>query len=67
MFGLEKIKIDKELYRKVKECAQALGYSSADEFAAHVLEKEVDRLRQEKEAEHDQEIERRLRGLGYIS
>jgi hypothetical protein len=39
MFG-HKIKLDNDLYEKLKKCADAAGYSSAAEFAVHVLEKE---------------------------
>jgi len=39
-----KIAVDSELYAQLKQCAEAGGYSSPEEFAIHVLEKEVDRL-----------------------
>jgi hypothetical protein len=64
MFG-PKIKLDRELYERLKECATIAGYSSAREFAAHVLEREVERLT-EGEAD-EEEVKRRLKGLGYMS
>jgi hypothetical protein len=43
MFG-HKIKLDSDLYEKLKKCADAAGYSSAAEFALHVLERETGRI-----------------------
>ena len=63
MFG-PAIKLDKELYDRVKRCAKAGGYSSPKEFIQHVLERE---LAQFEEASSDEDITEKLRGLGYIS
>jgi metal-responsive CopG/Arc/MetJ family transcriptional regulator len=63
MFG-SKVKIDKVLLKKIKRAADLQGYSSVDEFIAHVLEKEIATLEQQ---ESEQELKRRLKGLGYIS
>ncbi len=63
MFG-NRIKLEKDLYEKAKEIAKAGGYSSVDEFVNHLVEKEVSKLDGAKEEE---EIKRRLQGLGYIS
>lgn len=41
MFG-RKISVDSELYEQLKQCAEAGGYSSPEEFAIHSLEKAVD-------------------------
>jgi hypothetical protein len=41
----------------------AAGYSSPEEFVEHVLEREIAKL---EDAQTDQEIVRRLKGLGYI-
>jgi hypothetical protein len=62
MFG-GKIKIDKALYDRVKAVADKAGYSSVDEFITNVLEKELAKL---EDAETDEQLEERLRGLGYI-
>lgn len=59
-----KVKLDRRLLRRVKEYAQIAGYSSAEEFITHALEKELAAL---EEAESEDEIRRRLQGLGYIS
>jgi len=57
------IKLNKELWEKVKKCAAAGGYSSPEEFVEHVLEKELASL---DESESDEEIARKLKGLGYL-
>jgi metal-responsive CopG/Arc/MetJ family transcriptional regulator len=62
MFGV-KVKIEKALYERVKAVADKAGYSSADEFITNVLEKELAKL---EDAETDEQLEERLRGLGYI-
>ena len=59
-----KIKIDKDLMDKVAKYAAMAGYSSAEEFVTHCLEKEVAKL---EEADSEEEIEKKLKGLGYIS
>lgn len=59
-----KVKIDKDLFDKVKKLAEMSGYSSADEFVAHCLEKEVAKL---EEADSEEEIKKKLKGLGYLS
>ena len=58
------IKLNKDLYEKVKRCADAAGYSSADEFVIHVLEKELARIYEDEQS--DEEIVRKLKGLGYL-
>ena len=63
MFG-SKIKINKELMDKIKKYAEIAGYSSPEEFIIHALEKEIAKL---DEADSDEDVKKRLRGLGYIS
>ncbi len=63
MFG-NKVKLEKDLLARVKKCADIAGYSSVDEFITHALEKELSRL---EDADSEEEIRKRLRGLGYIS
>ncbi len=58
-----KLKIDKALYERVVRAAAIAGYSSVDEFVSHVLEKEAAR---HEGAADDADVEKRLRGLGYI-
>ncbi len=57
------IKLNKALWAKVKKCAEAGGYSSPQEFVEHVLEKELAKL---DTSASDEEIARKLRGLGYL-
>lgn len=63
MFG-SKIKLDKELLKKVRYYAELAGYSSVEEFITHALEKEIERL---EESDSEEEIKKKLKGLGYIS
>jgi metal-responsive CopG/Arc/MetJ family transcriptional regulator len=62
--GKAKIKLDKNLLEKVKKYAQMSGYSSAEEFVSHCLEKEIAKL---EESDSEEEIKKKLKGLGYIS
>ena len=61
---MAKVKIDSHLYDRVKRVADIAGYTSADEFIVHVIEKELTRL--EAADDDEKKIEERLRGLGYI-
>lgn len=61
-----KIKIEESLYEKVKILAEKAGYSSPDEFVAHMLEREINQPGQAQDLD-DQEVLDRLKGLGYIS
>ncbi len=67
MFG-HRIKIDDDLFEKVRKCSAAAGYSSPEEFVIHVLEKETARLLQPegKDRDPEEEVRKRLQGLGYI-
>jgi hypothetical protein len=49
---------------RVSRCAEAGGYASAQEFIEHVLEKELARI--EEETHSNEDIMRKLQGLGYI-
>lgn len=57
------VKLEKALFNRIKKCAEVAGYSSAEEFVVHVLEKEMSQL---EDAESDEEIAKKLQGLGYI-
>lgn len=63
MFG-SGVKLDKDLLRRVKRYSDLAGYSSVQEFITHALEKELAVL---EEADSEEEIRKRLKGLGYIS
>ena len=64
MFGSNKVKLDKEVMDKVRRYAALAGYSSPEEFVMHALEKEIAKL---EDADSEEEIKKRLKGLGYIS
>ncbi len=51
------------MYERLTKAALRAGYASTDEFVKHVLEREVANL---EEASAEEEVEKQLRGLGYI-
>jgi hypothetical protein len=54
-----KIELDKALFAKVKEHAEANGYSSPEEFVIHLIEREL--------AGSDPEgTPSKIKGIGYI-
>jgi hypothetical protein len=59
-----KVKIDKVLLDKIRKYAEMSGYSSVEEFITHCLEKEVAKI---EDADSEEEIKKKLKGLGYIS
>jgi len=63
MFG-SGIKLHKALVARVKRYADLAGYSSVDEFITHVLEKELAKL---EGSDSEEDIKKKLKGLGYIS
>ena len=60
---MPKIKIDDNLYDRVKKIAQVAGYASAEEFIVHIIEKELGQL---EKSDDEKAVLERLRGLGYI-
>lgn len=63
MFG-SGIKLDKGLVARAKRYADLAGYASVDEFITHILEKELAKL---DGSDSEEEIKKKLKGLGYIS
>jgi hypothetical protein len=63
MFG-SGLKLDKALVARAKRYADLAGYSSVDEFITHVIEKELAKL---EGSDSEEEIKKKLKGLGYIS
>jgi hypothetical protein len=63
MFG-RGIRLDKALLARAKRHADLAGYSSVDEFVTHVIEKELARI---DASESEEEIRKKLKGLGYFS
>ena len=64
MFNTTKVKLDSSLVERVRKLADIAGYSSPEEFITHALEKELALL---EDAEDEEEIKKRLQGLGYMS
>jgi metal-responsive CopG/Arc/MetJ family transcriptional regulator len=62
--GKAKVKLDKDLLEKVKKFSELSGYSSVEEFVTHCLEKEIAKL---EDSDSEEEIKKKLKGLGYIS
>ncbi|MHC4232312.1 MAG: hypothetical protein ACYSQY_12315 [Planctomycetota bacterium] len=60
---MAKIKIDSNLYDRLKKVTEVAGYSSVDEFIVHMIEKELEQI---EVPDDDKAVEERLRGLGYI-
>ncbi len=63
MFG-SKIKIDPALLDKARKYSEIAGYASVDEFITHLLERELAQL---ETADSEEEIKKKLKGLGYLS
>jgi hypothetical protein len=62
--GQAKIKLDKGLLEKIKKLAALAGYSTPQEFITHCLEREIAKL---EESDSEEEVKKKLKGLGYIS
>jgi predicted DNA-binding protein len=60
---MPKIKIEQSMYDRLAELSGKAGYSSVDEFVTHIIERELEKFQ---DATDDQQVEERLRGLGYI-
>jgi hypothetical protein len=58
-----KIKIEPALFERAQRAAQTAGYSSVDEFVAHCVENELQKLKTD---EAEGQVADQLRGLGYI-
>jgi metal-responsive CopG/Arc/MetJ family transcriptional regulator len=57
------IKLNSDLWQRVEQHAKEAGYSSPQEFVEHLLEKELAKYEDEQSR---QEVDRRLKGLGYL-
>jgi hypothetical protein len=57
------IKLKPELWDRITKYAAKAGYSAPEEFVEHVLDRELAKL---EEALKRDEVDRRLRGLGYL-
>ncbi len=57
------VKLKKDLWERVKRCAAVAGYASPEEFVEHVLDKELSKI---ETSASDEEILKKLKGLGYL-
>ena len=64
MFSYTKVKLEKSLIERIRRFSEIAGYSSPEEFITHALEKELAQL---EDADSEEEIKKRLQGLGYMS
>ncbi len=60
---MAKIKIDSNLFDRMKKATEVAGYSSVEEFVTHIIEKELTKYETSKS---DEKVADQLRGLGYI-
>jgi hypothetical protein len=65
MFGGDKVKLDKDLLAKIRKYSGIAGYATPEEFVHHVLEREIAKF--EEGGDSEDEIRKRMQGLGYIS
>ncbi len=63
--GRKKVKLDAELHKKAANYARKAGYASVDEFIEHVVQKEIAKI--EELGASAEQVEKQLRGLGYIA
>jgi hypothetical protein len=59
-----KIKLDKDLVAQARAVAEAMGYSSVEEFITHTVESAVAQMAESTDSE---ELKEKLKGLGYIA
>ena len=64
MFGGPKIKLDRAVYERAKQVADIAGYATVEEFITHIVERELQNF---DDAQSDEDIKKKLQGLGYIS
>jgi hypothetical protein len=62
-FGKRRISVDRALYERAARFAAQAGYASVAAFVTHMLERELHHL---EEAQDEEQVRKRLEGLGYI-
>jgi hypothetical protein len=60
-----KLKIDSATIERIRKVSRIGGYSSPEEFVIHIIERELDTL-DPSEGESEEEIRKKMEGLGYI-
>jgi hypothetical protein len=64
MLSKTTVKLNKSLCQRAAQCAGKAGYSSLEEFVEHTIEKEIARF---EEADSKADVEKKLKGLGYLA
>ena len=64
MFGSNRIKLDPHLLERAQRAATRGGYATVEEFITHAIERACAAL---DDSGNDDELKRRLKGLGYLS
>ena len=64
MLSKTTVKLNKPLCQRAVQCAGKAGYSSLEEFVEHLIEKELARS---EVADSKAEVEKKLKGLGYLA
>ncbi len=64
MLSKTSIKLNKSLCQRAAQCAHKAGYSSLEELVEHLLEKELARS---ETADSKEDVEKKLKGLGYLA
>ena len=60
-----KLKLDGETIERIRKVSEVGGYSSPEEFVIHIIERELDAL-DPGSVESEEDIRRKMEGLGYI-
>ncbi|MCK4505911.1 MAG: hypothetical protein KAW14_09855 [Candidatus Aegiribacteria sp.] len=60
-----KLKLDSETIERIRKVSEVGGYSSPEEFVIHIIERELDTL-DPTSGESEEDIRRKMEGLGYI-
>jgi len=63
----KKIVLDKELFERASRFAQEKGYSDLAEWVTDLIEEEMKRGEGSPGGKEEDEVKKRLQGLGYIS
>jgi hypothetical protein len=63
MLSKSTVKLNRSLWERAKFAAEKAGYSSAEEFIEHAIEKE---LAQHEEGAAKEDVLRKMKGLGYL-
>jgi metal-responsive CopG/Arc/MetJ family transcriptional regulator len=63
MLSKTAVKLNKSVCERARRAAEALGYSSREEFIEHAIEKELANFEAQ---ESKDQVMRKLKGLGYL-